>query len=86
MEQVLVDSSLEPWRRLHLAFNGLGARSSGTGALADVAASLGDGLAVSDAWRDCLAAWPEIRRALSERARGLAKRDLLDSIFEDLSL
>jgi hypothetical protein len=83
MEQVLVDSSLEPWRRLHLAFNGLGAGAGSKGSARDATASLGDELAISDAWRDCLAVWPEIRRALSERARALAKRDLLDSIFED---
>jgi len=71
MDQVLVGDALEPLRRLHLAFNGLGVQTE-TG--------------ISNAWRDCRSAWPEIRKALTERSRGLVQRDLLDSICRDLSL
>jgi len=68
---VLVGDALEPLRRLHLAFNRLGAQTE---------------TEVSDAWRDCRSAWPEIGQALAERSRGLVQRDLLDSICQDLSL
>ena len=71
MDQVLVGDTLEPLRRLHLAFNRLGEQTE---------------TEISNAWRDCVSAWPEIRQALAERSRGLVRRDLLGSICRDLSL
>lgn len=71
MDQVLFGDTLEPLRRLHLAFNRLGVQAE---------------TEISNAWRDCVSAWPEIRQALAERSRGLVQRDLLGSICRDLSL
>ena len=71
MDQVIVGDALEPLRRLHLAFNRLGVQTE---------------TEISNVWRDCVSAWPEIRQTLAERSRGLVQWDLLDSICRDLSL
>ena len=62
---------IEPLRRLHLAFNRLGEQTE---------------TEISNAWRDCVSGWPEIRQTQAERSRGLVQGDLLDSICQDLSL